>query len=247
MREREIMKILIAVALACALGCATSERASTLAQEHRGAPTAKRFAVLYTNALVPISPDLENARDRVLGRVTRYLSIQGRERRVVEPSRTEDLWPTSVAEVNANDALPNTFYEAVKVFARRLSESMTFDALVVPSLVYREARLKNLHIKWDGAVRKVRKVEDEEREIPKSFIGSVPAVSLHLMVFDSEGELVFENYGGLDVVHELFVDPRKQELVARLSQEILTEHRWLNDGTELAFEPYLPRSELSDW
>ena len=206
-----------------------------------------RFAVLPTNALLPVSADLSGALGRVFGRITRYLSVQGRERRAVEPSHTRELWLASVAEVNESNALPHDFSQAIVVFTRRLSESTAFDALVVPSLVYREARLQNLRVKWDGAVRRIDDAEDESRSVPPTFEGSVPAVSLHLMVFDARGERVFENYGGVDLAHVLSFQPGKDELIAKLADPVLDEHRFLSEGVALAFEPYLPRTPASDW
>ncbi len=241
------MRILAAAVIACVLGCSTAPRALTLADGHRGAPGTMRFAVLPTNALLPVSPDLSGALGRVFGRITRYLSVQGRERRAVEPSHTRELWLASVAEVDESDALAHDFSQAIVVFTRKLSESTAFDALVVPSLVYREARLQNLRVKWDGAVRRIRSGEDEARMVPESFTATVPAVSLHLMIFDASGELIFENYGGIDLAHAFSLEPKTGELVALLRDAVLAESRWLNEGVELAFEPYLPRAALADW
>ena len=136
----------------------------------------------------------------------------------------------------------------MRVFTRGLLGSTAFDALVVPSLVYREARLNRRRIKWDGVVRRLGKQEDESRRVPESFKGVISAVSLHVMVFGAGGELIFENYGGVNLAHELSLAPSGQgELRADLRDDVLGEHRVLRDGVELAFEPYLPRPSSSDW
>ena len=237
----------IALASACLLGCSAIQGAHTPAA-HTGAPKATRFAVLPISALVPISPALTGATDRVLGQITRYLHVQGRERWAIEPSRTRQLWRESTAEVDAAGTLPHDFVAAIKVFARKLGESTDFDALVVASLVYREARLSRRQVKWDGVIRRISDRGDESHRVPESFTGTVSAVSLHVMVFDVGGELIFENYGGLDLSHSLSVEPSEEGgLVAELRDGVLEEHSILREGVELAFEPYLQRPRSADW
>lgn len=243
-----ILRIPIAAAIACLLGCSTPGGESALVASHRGAPNVSRFAILPTNALVPLPAELSGARERVLGAITRYLGVQRRERRLVELPQTRQLWRASIAEVNASDSLPHDFQAAMRVFTRGLLESTAFDALVVPSLVYREAKLSRRSIKWDGVIRRLGKQEDESRRVPESFRGVVSAVSLHVMVFSAGGELIFENYGGVDLAHEL--TPVRDELGglrADLRDDVLEEHRFIREGVELAFEPYLPRPSSTDW
>ncbi len=136
----------------------------------------------------------------------------------------------------------------MRVFTRGLFESTVFDALVVPSLVYREAKLNKRRIKWDGVTRRLGKQEGESRRVPESFRGVISAVSLHVMVFSAGGELIFENYGGVNLAHELMLVPGELGgLRADLRDDVLGEHRYLREGVELAFEPYLPRPSSSDW
>jgi hypothetical protein len=237
-----ILRIPIAATIACLLGCSMPERFPTLAPEHGEAPKATRFAVLPPNALVRVPPELSGATGPLLGTITRYLAVQGRERMVIEPSRTQQIWRASILEVERSDSRSRDFRGAMKVFARRLGEFTAFDALVVPSLVYRQARLQNQRAKWDGAVRRIDDAEDESRRVPETFKATVPAVSLHLMIFDARGELIFENYGGVDLAHALSLEPRDGELRAELREVVLGERRLLSEGVELAFEPYLPKA-----
>ncbi len=72
--------------------------------------------------------------------------------------------------------------------------------------------------------------------------------NLHLMVFDAGGELIFENYGGVDLAHEFTLVPGEEGVLrADLRDEVLEEHRFLHEGVELAFDPYLPRPPSTDW
>ena len=184
----------------------------------------------------------------MLGRVTRYLSVQGYERRLIEESAVRGLWLDSVARVEASDSVSHDFRGAMRVFTKKLGESNLFDALVVASLVYRRAMLVRRFAKWDGAARRLPKLENEEARVPESYRATISALSLHVMVFDPGGELVFENYGGLDLAHSFSVKPGGEgELDVKLRETILGKERFLSEGVELAFEPYLPRPRSVRW
>jgi hypothetical protein len=241
------LRVWIAVVSACLLGCSGTQGAQTPGSPS-GSPKADRFAVLPINALVPIAPELSGATDRVLGPITRYLDVQGRERWAVEPSETRQLWLESTAEVVELGEQPKEFASAIRVFARKLGEARTFDALVVASIVYREARLRRRLVKWDGVVRRIGDAGEESNRVPESYEGSVSGVSLHVMVFDVGGELIFENYGGLDLAHELSVEPGEEgALGVKVRDRVLGDYRVLREGVELAFEPYFPRPRSADW
>jgi hypothetical protein len=183
----------------------------------------------------------------VLGQITRYLAAQGRERAVVDPLEAQRLWLASIAEANESDTVSHDYQGAMKIFARKLSRSAAFDALVVSSLVYRKGRLRNRVVKWDGVVRRPSVVEDS-KPIPPSLEVSVPVVSLHVMVFGASGELSFENYGGVDLAHSFRLDPGDEGgLRIVLRDPVLGERRFLREGVEVAFDPYLPRDRVGAW
>ncbi len=233
-------------------GCSTPN--SPHAPGARSEPQATRFAVLLPNSLAPVPPELSGATDRVLGQITRYLGAQGRKRRVIEPLEAERLWLASIAEAEASDTVSHDFHGAMKIFARKLGGKAAFDALVVSSLVYREGRLRNRVIKWDGVVRRLPAAGEEPalrketKPIPESFEAMVPVVSLQLLVFGANGELLFENYGGVDLVHSFTYEPGEEGgLHAERRHPVLAERRFLRVGVEIAFDPYLPRTGTGQW
>jgi hypothetical protein len=148
-------------------GCSTLDSRDALGA--RSAPQATRFAVLFPNTLVPAAPELSGAANRALGQITRYLAAQGKERSVIEPMEAQRLWLASIAEADESDTVSHDFHGAMKIFARKLGGLAAFDALVIPSLVYREGRLRNLVVKWDGVVRRLPTVEEDPNPIPQSF------------------------------------------------------------------------------
>ncbi len=212
------------------------------------APQATRFAVLFPNSLVPVPPELSAITDRSLGQITRYLAAQGRERGVIDPLEAQGLWLASIAEADESDTVSHDFHGAMKIYAHKLGGPAAFDALVVPSLVYREGRLRNRIVKWDGVVRRLPSVGEDSKAIPLSFEASVPVVSLHVMVFGASGELLFENYGGVDLAHSFAYEPGDEGgLRVALRDSLLGERRFLREGVEIAFDPYLPRDGAGEW
>ncbi len=214
----------------------------------RSAPQPTRFAVLLPNSLVPVPPELSGATDRLLGQITRYLAAQGREPGVIDPLEAQRLWLASIAEADESDTVSHDFHGAMKIFARKLGGPAAFDAIVVPSLVYREGRLRNRVVKWDGVVRRLPTVGEDSNPIPQSFEANVPVVSLHVMVFGASGESTFENYGGVDLVHSFRLEPGDEgRLRVELRDPVLGGRRFLREGVEVAFDPYLPRDRVGEW
>ena len=137
---------------------------------------------------------------------------------------------------------------AIKIFARRLRETTDFDAFVVPSLAYRNAKLFRRVAKWDGVVRRISDAGDESTRIPESYKGNVLGVSLRVTIFGVGGEEIFANYGGLGLAHSFWLTPGADGVLgARPLDEVLEVRGNLREGVELAFEPYLPRPGSSDW
>ena len=134
------MRIFIAVASACLLGCSATQGISLSAAQ--GGARALRFAVLPVNAVTPVSTELSVATDRVLGQITRYLQVQGRERLTIELPRTRQLWRASTAEVERADSLPNLEIEADDV---KCSHGATISQLDSEALFYLLSRGMSRH------------------------------------------------------------------------------------------------------
>jgi hypothetical protein len=243
-----IGRALVTAALACSLGCSLPWKLPERAARPDVAPPETRFAVLPLNTLVPIARELTGSTDRVFGRMSRYLSASGHERYWIEERDARRLWLESMAIVEASDSMAHDFESAIRIFAGKLGASTSFDALVVASLVYRSARLIRGMVKWDGTSRRIPKIENEALRVPESYRTTVSALSLHVMVFDADGDLVFENYGGLDLAHSFSTRPGHAGVLdIELRETILLRERYINEGVELAFEPYVPRPPSERW
>jgi hypothetical protein len=243
-----IARALLSVVLGCSLGCSLPWRVPELKSAPETPRQGTRFAILPMNAVVPIPPELAESTSRVMGQVTHYLAVQGYDRYWIEESTAQRLWLESVARVDASDSMPHDFDSAIRVFAVTLGESEPFDSLVVASLVYREAILKRGVAKWDGVAQRISKPDDDSKRVPDSYEAGISGVSLHVMIFDPRGELVFENYGGLDLAHSFSLAPGDGGRVrASLRESFLGREHLVKEGVENAFDPYLRRPEPGTW
>jgi hypothetical protein len=210
------------------------------------APGVLRIALLPVNTFVSTPPELTDASWRLSGELGSDLRARGYERSFVEPALAAQLWRRSIEMAKVADSSQRDFSGAVRLLAAEVQRTTPFDALVAPSLIYREARLRRQYAKWDGAVRKLERPAGDAVEVPESFEGSVPALSLHVMIFNREGELFFEDYSGLDLAHEFTFNPDNNQLDSRLRDEQLRSGRYLKEGVERAFEPCLQELDSND-
>jgi hypothetical protein len=197
------------------------------------------FAVLPVNTFDSTPPELSDASWRLMVELGRHLRARGYERSFVEPALAAQLWRQSVEAAEVSDASERDFRGALRLFAAEVQRSSPFDALIAASLIYREARLRRQYAKWDGAVRKIERPGDDAVEVPESFEGNVPALSLHLMIIDRGGELVYEDYSGLDLAHDFAFDPDGNQLNPQLRDEQLRNGEFLEQGVARAFAPCL--------
>ena len=128
--------------------------------------------------------------------------------------------------------------------------------LIVPNLVYREApiRLYDQIAVWDGVRRpltvKGYHTSSHSMHGDTKIRGKTQGVSLHVAAYAPAGALVFEGYGGLDLIHEWelrtewHVDRNMHRYAVpvyeqRLMRKRLADEAHLAEGVALAFDPYL--------
>ena len=112
--------------------------------------------------------------------------------------------------------------------------------LVVPSLVYREARFEGGSVRWDGVRRRIsRRGSAQAPDTDWAFAGTITGVSLHLLVFDAQGSELGQGWGGLDLAHEFALDGTRDTLVP-LAQP-LSNPKFVREGTERALDAILGR------
>ena len=230
----------------------------------RGDPDALRVVVAPMNLAVPLAADLEDAVEPVSEEVIRYLQAQGVRVAVIWSPDAATLWREAAEAVQARRDAPPEFAQVASVFAQALADHADYDVLLLPSLVFRDARVQGRFAHWDGVRRRIRvrvrsgtslgraesipdPVASTDRSagtVTPDWRGSITGLSIHALVLTPEGRGVFQGFGGLDLVH----DPVKAREgspdppLLHLHSTMLKSSDHVREGIALALDPYLEQS-----
>lgn len=229
--------------------------------ELRG-PEGLRVVVAPMNLPIQLAPDLEDAVDPVMQELLRYLAAHDARVSTIFGPDAWGLWRESEEALqHGSEATPDVASVA-SVFSRALARESSFDALVLPSLVYREARVAGRHAQWDGVRRRLRfrvapgtqtgrsqpvadaiHTTDPAKVGPAApdYRGRITGLSLHALVFTPDGRVVFQGFGGLDLVHDpVHVrDAGGDGPSLRLHATLLDKPEHVREGVALTLDPYL--------
>jgi len=235
---------LAVLASACAFGSA-DPYAKYL---HLGdADQPRHFFILPLNIAVKPPPELSSRFDDMFGAVAGYIRNRGDSIETYSRREATAQWEASIAEVKQSKELKNNFESAMRVFVTHLAKAHSFDAVIAPSLVYRKTKMRERTVKWDGVFRKLKiiNVSDEAKKkgLARSVSVEVAGVSLHVMVMDPSGKVIFQNYGGLDLTHDVDMTNAEFTMTPKLTlkTDLLKDSAHLSEGIALAFDPFLPK------
>jgi len=231
----------------------------------RGAPSALRVAVAPLNLPVELAPDLEDAVDPVAAEIIRYLQTRGARVAVIFAPDAWTLWQESAAAIQTDREGAPDLLETARAFSVALDAHADYDLLVLPSLVFREAKVVGRFAHWDGVRRRVRFRTRSggpigwAKPIPDPILsgdvgataaterewrGRITGLSLHALLFTPEGRGVFQGFGGLDLVHDA-VQEREGSAdppLLRLHASLLANGDHVREGIAQALDPYLSES-----
>lgn len=79
------------------------------------------------------------------------------------------------------------------------------DAILVPSIVVRSARLSGVHATWDGRAQDItwRAPGEHNARLSRAYRGEVGAASLRIELLGSSGERLYAAHGGLHVLSRI--------------------------------------------
>jgi len=235
---------LAVLAFACAHG---SGDPNSMAFDPADADRPRHFMVLPINLTIKTPPEFSPVLDDMFGAIAGYVRDRGDTLETFSRKEAAAGWAASIIEVKKSEALEANFESAMHVYAEHLAETRSFDALIAPSIVYRTTKIRDRRVKWDGVFRKMKVVnlsdEAKNKKLARSLNVNIGGVSLHVMVFNPDGDLIFQKYGGLDLVHDVDMTGVEFTMRPRLSlkENLLEESDHLSEGIGVAFDPYLPR------
>lgn len=224
-------------------GCAGSNK---VARGHAGASAVSDVLLLPLNVVVALPPGIDDAALSVEDEIRRHLDAHGK--RVQAPTReqAEAEWLASAQALRAEvGASQMSFDGAAAILARSLHAEHGFDALVLPWISLRPAKVRGRTVTWDGVTRTLRIVNPQGRslQVLKDFQAQAAAPSLQLAVFAPDGRKLFEGVGGLDLLHALVLGGEPTQIDAEpLSRaQVFADRTSIQEGIEVAFDPFLPR------
>lgn len=207
-----------------------------------GAPGVEVVGLLPLNVLLALPPELDGSTRRVSAAIRSHLEECGVGVVTFGLGESRKLWNVALAgESDQGDASMQKYVETLRA-------TRSFDALVVPNLVYREARIRAVtrKVEWDGVTRRLgvkgHPGPSDGFHWMGDFFGSMPGVSLHLAVYEDGSAPVFNSFGGIDLIHEADVSSvsgANSSWRWGLKRKPLGDPEALREGVRLAFTPYL--------
>lgn len=248
MRGRLILVLGLLMASACG-GASTGNRVSGDAQFER--------ALLFPlNVVVAMPGALEGGAGRVDEAVRSYLTERGRHVDTMPFSEARSAWVASVKEcIAAASSGCKGFDGAASLLAKRLADGREFDALIIPYLAMRPARMQMRNVKWDGVSRTLETIGEPTKsgdiDLSGSFNGQTQAPSLAVFVFSKQGRKMFQGVGGLDLAHRVRMDPGRGITIMdtrwnfELLPDVFANPENLREGVAVAFYPLLAKEEAA--
>jgi len=230
----------LALALLC-VACA--------ARQPSGAGTAamRRVVLFPLNVVVNLPSDVESGVRPVAEELEAFVRAHRLEIQTLAFAQARDEWLRSALALKREVGSEKMDFEgAARTLARRLSEAQRFDALILPWIAMRAARMQGATISWDGVKRKLRLTPTEGRNRGKWALGSfrmqVQAPSLQVAVFSPAGQKLFEGVGGLDLVEDADLEVTAARIHFEMTPRpaIFEDRALLREGIETAFDPFLP-------
>jgi hypothetical protein len=222
------------------VACAKPDPVYWIENGHAGAPGVENVLVVPLNITFSMPTDVESQSDLVFAELANYLIAQKREPVTVSVVDANRLWASCILEVGESRPA------AVSLLAQRLGESGDYDAIVIPDIVFRNAKLSRRSAEWDGANRSLRIVNkpprfDDSIVRTMSFGGSTAGVSVRTRVYAPTGDLVFEGYGGIELVYQMNLEDldRSRRFQIDTRPDLLQDVELIREGVEQSFLPYL--------
>ena len=241
-RVRATLVAAVTVALLTA-GCAGC---NSVARGHKGAPALDDVVLFPLNVVVPLPPGLETAAPSVDAAIREYLDAHDKRVQAPTPEEAQAAWLASAQALKAEvGASQMSFEGAAAMLARRMHEERRFDAVVLPWIALRPAKVRGRTVTWDGVSRTLKVVNPEGRslQVLKEFQAQAAAPSLQVAVFSQDGRKLFEGVGGLDLLHALVLEGEPTRIDAELlpRAQIFADRTPVQEGIAVAFDPFLPR------
>lgn len=160
-----------------------------------------------------------------------------------DPIEILEVWESATSDVGTLLDAEGAFDpELLDTAARALLEAyrsrgQRFDALLLAYLEMRTVTINGSSVSWDGVKRRVRVDRSKAGKALWKWPNHEQAacLSLRVLAYAAEGRL-FEQHGGLEVVHEY----RSRDLAEIVRSDLFLDRAALREGVEIALAPLFP-------
>ena len=114
-----------------------------------------------------------------------------------------------------------------------------FDAIVIPYLAARRGSVTGQSVSWDGTSHRLP-VERPNRDVTQMEVRrglEVGCTSVLVLVYDAQGSLLFERYGGLEVAQRMQAAEGRWRWTER--GDLFRNRNDLEEGVRIALQPLL--------
>ena len=166
-------------------------------------------AALRSVAVLPIAswPDFLDGQDSGFAAAVAHLGAGLLERGLEVPDTDYEGELARLARERGVDrrpgyAAPVELERLQRDAAAAVRRASGADALLVPSIVLRSARVSGVHASWDGRAQDIswRAPGEHNARLSRDYRGGIGAVSLRLELLGLEGERLYSAHGGLHVL-----------------------------------------------
>ncbi len=212
-----------------------------LSPDRGTASDLRRVLLLGFNVIPGLPVGLVGITDPILEEIAAYLEAHDLRVDQGDSETSRSLWLECARETD--EQLPGEPDWSVtgRRFVSRLREQWVFDAVVVPTLLYRKVEIHGSRVKWDGVVRELRGLRAPmSGRFSSRGSHSVIAISLHLIVLGASSDEHFHGIGGLEILQEVD-DLRRshRRMHFRIREDLFQQPDLLREGIAIAFDPYL--------
>jgi len=184
--------LLVAGAVACAGG---GQHGTTVL-----AKVPERVVIMPFNVVTAMPAELKASSPEVWTALEAYLRSQGSQLKTLAYPTARGLWLQSVQAAQAEQVESKRPAAVGRAFVAKLKPYSEFDAVIFPSLFVQRAAIAGTKATWDGIEQKLEfdaGAHDLEPPDDAAIEGVAPAASLHIVVFDAQGEKIQEKQTGL--------------------------------------------------
>lgn len=241
-RSGEIGSLLRIVALALAAAFAAACKAPPPVLD------LPAFAVVApVNFDLLSNAQLEPGEKQVAALVRAYLARNGVRVQEVEPRAFVEAWRSVAGDVRSSSLSTQRYAELMGMLVEALADAPDDTAIVVPHLLYRNARLAGSAGKWDGVKRPVilEGFSELRADLIPTFSADAKGVSTRVRIYEPKGVLAHDGYGGIDLPWKIVGEWRGTRYYYNLSErtadELFADPALIARSVVIAFDPYIPR------